>query len=72
MGTENRCRRETVVRYMCGGIAGCTYFKAEKGKYNFMHARCEHYCFRTGECLCREAKARADKERTINNAETSD
>jgi len=63
MKTENRCRRETVVRYMCGGITGCAYFVPGREKYNFMRTRCEHYCFKTGECLCREAKIQADKER---------
>jgi len=61
MKVENRCRRETVVKYMCGGITGCAYFKADRRKHNYMRARCEHECFRTGECLCREAKVDADK-----------
>jgi hypothetical protein len=63
MNTENKCRREITVKYKCGGIAGCTYFKADRVKHNYTRARCYHECFRTGECLCCEAKAQADKER---------
>jgi len=68
MKPENRCRRETVVKYMCGGITGCSYFKQDRNKHNYMGARCEWEVFRTGECLCREAKADADKRKEERDA----
>jgi hypothetical protein len=67
MKTENKCRREITVKYMCGGITGCAYFKPWRDrKRNYMSVRCEHYCFASGECLCREAKADVDKEKGDN------
>jgi hypothetical protein len=60
---ENRCRRETVVKYkyMCGGITGCAYFKQDRNKRNYKTARCEYYLFGTGECVCLGAQADVDK-----------
>jgi hypothetical protein len=55
---DTKTRRDDgtyILKYMCGGIHGCEYFNADKGKYDYMTARCEHYIFKTGECVCSKA-----------------
>lgn len=59
-GPVNNCRRVVVVRYMCGGMAGCAYYKREKGRRSFMGQHCEYRCYKTEECLSGDAKAAAD------------
>ncbi|GBU21048.1 hypothetical protein R80B4_00937 [Fibrobacteres bacterium R8-0-B4] len=68
MYSVNKCRRGPGGRYMCGGITGCVYFQVDRHKAYYKRARCEHYCSRTGECLCREAKVDVDKNKGGSDA----
>jgi hypothetical protein len=54
---ENKCRKRVIIRFECGGRAGCRYFRAMTDSYHQRKGYCEYYVARTGECTSSSAIA---------------